>query len=507
MSPSTFSGILGVLSAPSERQNVDGAGSVRWGGGLVDTVGRMPGIVSYGAYLPYWRLQRSAIGQTLGSGGGKGARSVASYDEDSTSMGVESGRIALAGAPEGYAPTLLAFATTAPAYADKTNATAIHAALGLADSAPAFDTVGAMRSGVGAVMLAATAGGVAVLSDVRTGRPGSADEAAGGDGAVTLAFGDDGVIAEVVGGASVTHEFTDRWRAPGDAYAQIWEERFGEHAYLPLAEQGVTAALKNTGLALDDIDHVIVAGSQARAVKAAPKAIGARPETVVDDLTTEVGNTGTAHWALMLADVLDRAEPGQRIAVVQLADGCDVWILRTTDLLPSHRQAVSVRDRIAATNADLTYPLFLTWRGFLEREPPRRPEPDRPAAPPSARTDAWKYGFVGSRDTNGFVYLPPSRVSMGSGDIDQMEQVRMADVPATIATFTVDRLAFSLSPPVVAAIIDFDGGGRFQCELTDVDPSSVAIGDRVSMTFRRLYTSGGVHNYFWKARPLAAEPG
>ena len=46
----------------------------------------------------------------------------------------------------------------------------------------------------------------------------------------------------------------------------------------------------------------------------------------------------------------------------------------------------------------------------------------------------------------------------------------MADVPATIATFTVDRLAFSLSPPVVAAVIDFDGGGRFQCELTDVDP-------------------------------------
>jgi len=22
------------------------------------------------------------------------------------------------------------------------------------------------------------------------------------------------------------------------------------------------------------------------------------------------------------------------------------------------------------------------------------------------------------------------------------------------------------------------------------------------MTFRRLYTTGGVHNYFWKAKPL-----
>ena len=465
----------------------------------------MPGIVSYGAYLPYWRLQRSAIGQTLGTGGGKGARSVASYDEDSTSMGVESGRLALAGAPAGYEPGIVAFATTAPAYADKTNATAIHAALGLADSVPAVDTVGAIRSSVAAAVLARATSGLAVLADVRTGRPGSADEAAGGDGAVTLAFGDEGVIAEVVGGASVTEEFTDRWQSPGDAYSQVWEERFGEYAYVPLAERAVTAALKATGVALDDVDHVIITGSQARAVKAAARAIGARPETVVDDLAGEVGNTGAAHWALLLADVLDRAEPGQLIAVVLLADGCDVWILRTTDLLPAHRQAVSVRDRIAATRDDLTYPQFLTWRGFLQREPPRRPEPDRPAAPPSARTDAWKYAFVGSRDADGFVYLPPSRVSMTSGDIDQMEQVRMADVPATIATFTVDRLAFSLSPPVVAAIIDFDGGGRFQCELTDVDPAAVKIGDRVSMTFRRLYTSGGVHNYFWKARPLTEE--
>jgi len=91
---------------------------------------------------------------------------------------------------------------------------------------------------------------------------------------------------------------------------------------------------------------------------------------------------------------------------------------------------------------------------------------------------------------------------MGSGAIDQMEPVRMADVKATIATYTVDRLAYSLSPPVVAAVIDFDGGGRFQCELTDVDPETVKIGDRVEMTFRRLSTQDGVHNYFWKARPI-----
>ena len=79
----------------------------------------------------------------------------------------------------------------------------------------------------------------------------------------------------------------------------------------------------------------------------------------------------------------------------------------------------------------------------------------------------------------------------------------MADTPAPIATFTIDRLAYSLSPPMVVAVIDFDGGGRFRCEMTDVDPENVHIGDRVAMTFRRLFTADGVHNYFWKARPIA----
>ncbi len=39
------------------------------------------------------------------------------------------------------------------------------------------------------------------------------------------------------------------------------------------------------------------------------------------------------------------------------------------------------------------------------------------------------------------------------------------------------------------------------CQLTDVDPADVQIGNELEMTFRRLFTAQGVHNYFWKARP------
>jgi len=69
-------------------------------------------------------------------------------------------------------------------------------------------------------------------------------------------------------------------------------------------------------------------------------------------------------------------------------------------------------------------------------------------------------------------------------------------------TFTVDRLIYSESPPVVFAVLNFEGGGRFPCEMTDVDASDVSIGQQVEMTFRRLFTADGVHNYFWKARPV-----
>jgi hypothetical protein len=37
--------------------------------------------------------------------------------------------------------------------------------------------------------------------------------------------------------------------------------------------------------------------------------------------------------------------------------------------------------------------------------------------------------------------------------------------------------------------------------MTDVDPATVAVGDRVEMTFRLISTTRGIRNYFWKARP------
>ena len=289
-----------------------------------------------------------------------------------------------------------------------------------------------------------------------------------------------------------------------------WEDRFGEEAYLPLARSAFDRALAGAGVAVGDVDHLVVTGLQARAVAGLKKSLGVSADRVAPDHAGLIGNLGAAQTGLQLADVLERATEGQIIVVVELADGADAVVLRTTGDLPgvqaARRQAGlrSVADLIGDGRSDLSYAVYLSWRGMLHREPPRRPDPERPDAPASRRTEGWKFGFNASRCTAcGFRHLPPTRICLSCQAIDQMEPERMADLGGTVATFTVDRLAFSLSPPMVGAVIDFDGGGRYRGEMTDVDPDAVAVGTRVAMTFRRLYSAEGVHNYFWKARPVS----
>ena len=471
----------------------------------------LSGIAAYGVHLPYWRLTHATIQQAVGRRVGKGARTVAGYDEDTTTMAVEASRRALAGIGNDIDAVL--FATTAPAYIDKTNATAVHAALGISPDARAADVGGAVRSGTCALLTGLERSGrtLVALADTRTGPSGSSDEATGGDAAAAFVVGpateSTPLIAEFLGAGSASTEFLDRWRAPGDPWSQTWEERFGEGAYTEAAARSLTNALKETGLSIGNVDKYSVTGLSPRAARSFLATSGVSPGAAVDDLVGRIGHSGAAHAGVALAAMLDTASPGQILAITVLADGADTLFFRTTDAIATARPAITVEDQIAAGRDTLSYVDFLSWRGLVAKQTPRRPDPDRAAAPASHRLVDWKYGFVGSRclecDTE---HLPPQRVCLRCGVTDRMVPAPLAHTQATVATYTIDHLAFSPAPPVVGAVIDFDGGGRFSCELTDIDPDTLQIGQRVEMTFRRLSTAEGIHNYFWKARPSADAP-
>jgi 3-hydroxy-3-methylglutaryl CoA synthase/uncharacterized OB-fold protein len=422
-------------------------------------------------------------------------------------MAVEAARDALRAAP-GTTVDTLQFATTTPPYADKLNAAVLGAALRLPAAIRAADSTGSVRAGLASLLSAADAvrggarGALVAAGDCRLAAPEGKAEQTNGDGAVAFLLGTERVIAEIEATASITREFLDGWRAPDEQFPHSWEERFAlTQAYAPLLGEAAQAALTKAKVAPGDLAAVVLDCPNPRAADGLVRRVKLAPERVADALALTVGSTGAAHVGLMLANVLSAVKPGDRILVVGAADGADAVLLRATDAIATYARARSV-GRLIESKGPVGYGAYLKWREILPTEPPRRPDPDRPAGPPMLRASTWKYGFVGSRCTAcDTPQLPPQRVCVKCGAYDRMEPYPFADRPARVATLTLDRLAISLNPPTVNVVLDFDGGGRFICEMTDCEPEQVAIGDEVEMTFRRLYTAAGVHNYFWKARP------
>lgn len=459
----------------------------------------MSGILRYGSYIPFYRLDRHRAGI------GRGERAIASYDEDAVSMAVEAGRQALGECR----PDTLMFATTSPPYAEKLNAAAVAAALDLAPHTRSVELGSNSRMGLAGLSLAselATAGRTTLVcaGDVVIGAPGGSRERDSGDAAVAFVTGPgDRPIARILGSASATSEVLDVWRTPGEPFARQWEERFGVEVLGPVSLDTAQRALAAAGVAPAALAKVVLDATNRRDVAEIPRALGLKPEQLADPLVDSVGRSGVAHAGLLLAQALDTAAPGDRILVLSTADGCDALVIEVTQWIGAGRPGRSVAHWLDSKCTDLPYNTYLKWRGILPFEPPRRPDPARPAAPIMKRHERWKYAFHGSRCQQcGQGHLPPQRVCVKCRSVDQMKDERFADQSCRITTFTLDHLAYSLQPPVISTVVDFDCGGRMACELTDADPKEVRIGDNLEMTFRRFYTGQGVHNYFWKARPV-----
>ena len=358
------------------------------------------GILGWGAYLPRQRLDRAAIPPVAGGGGGTGTRSVAGYDEDATTMGVAAARLALRGVSPG--PRVLWFATAEPPYLDKTNATAVHAALRLDPGVAAYDAVGSVRSAMAALRAAhdSSSSALVVAAGLRTGLPGGPDEASGGDAAAALLIGpaqdspaqdgpaqDSPVLAELRAWASATEEFLDRWRIPGDPASRRWEERFGESRYTTLGAEALDAALAQAAIAPADVTALVVAGyAGTRAARTIAAKAGVPPERLAGDLGTQVGNPGAAQPALLLAATLEALGDGEdrHVVLLTLADGADAAVFRTTGALAGYRPARPVADQLAARHArQLRHlPALARDAGVRAAAPPRAVPPVGPGRSP-----------------------------------------------------------------------------------------------------------------------------
>ncbi|WP_110207659.1 zinc ribbon domain-containing protein [Nocardioides daejeonensis] len=451
-----------------------------------------PGISAYAAYLPLHLLNDTRLGPGP-SLGGRRCRSVANHDEDALTMAVEVA--GLLGESTESAPRLLVASTSAP-YTARTAATLVHEALGLSAAVSAVDLAG-HRAGFTALDLAVESSSLAVASDTRLTRPGAPDELGQGDAAVAF-LGGTAAAAELLGRGSRTLELLDRWRLPGEVVDRTWDERFTADVLVEAAGDAVRSTLEAAGV--ESADIVVVSSTNPRAGAALRRALGSDGSDAA--LEAVVGFTGAAHPGLLLADALDRAEPGQTILLVSAADGADAWLLRVGDGVRTARRGRSVAE-LVARRQPVAYADHLRWKGLLDVQGPARPASAPPAAPPMHRRRGWKYRLEAVRCADcSTVTTPPGKACAGCGSTAGGKPELLHASEATVVSVTQDLLTTMPVPSVAVVVADFDGGGRLSGYATDVAADDVAVGARMRPTFRRMWTTEGIHNYFWKLRPV-----
>ncbi len=467
----------------------------------------MAGITSFSAYVPLSRMGQETVGWTV-----RNERAIASFDEDSLTMAVVAAMNCITDVDRKEIDGVY-FASTTPPYEEKQAATMLATVVDLGNEIFCADIANslrggtiALRAGLDAIKAGSVKKALITGADMRMPQPRSGNDTIFGDGSAALVLGSSGVVAEIEDSYSISHEIQDVWRLGKDEYVRSWEDRFVfEEGYMKAMSQAISSFLTRSGVEVKDFTKAVLYAPDARRHREMANKIGFDYKSQVQDpMFDAVGNTGTACVLIMLVAALEEANPGDRILLASYGDGADVFSIRVTEEIKNAKNGRSLQDCLRTKQLLPSYETYLKWRGLLDVAPQaRRPELRIPSAAAMFReqnTDLRLYGVRCKKC--GYNQYPSQRVCTKCNTKDEFEPVRFSDKKATINTFSFDYLGATPEPPTGVCMIDFDGGGRMMAMITDRVPEEVKVDMPVEMTFRKLYTAEGIHNYYWKCMPV-----
>lgn len=467
----------------------------------------MVGIVSCGAYVPLWRLDLAVLD------GGRGERAIANFDEDSLTMGVAAGLDCLGDMDRTRIDGLF-FATTTSPYREKQISVLAATALDLPDNVLTADFANSLRAGTAALraaldaVKAGTAKRVLVIAaDTRLPQPGSEFERLFGDGAAAVLVSDEGVKVAVPHSATVSDEILDLWRADDDQFVRSWEARFTiDEGYLKVVPRAAQALMQKSGLTPKDFKRAVFYAPDARRHRDMAGKLGFEAAQVQGHLFGSLGDTGAAFALMLLAASLDDAQPGEKIFLASYGNGADAFALEVTGKVQQKR---SLKSYLESKKVLKDYRAYLRWRELVDMVTGRR----RPPTPSPSASAIWR-----ERDQNlrlrgvrcqqcGTPQFPAQRICAKCRAKDQFDSYRFSDKKAELFTYATDYLTPTPDPPLVLAVVAFEGGGRIWLNMADKEEGEIEIGMPLEMTFRKLFTVDGIHDYFWKCMPVRVKGG
>jgi len=338
----------------------------------------MIGIVSYGSYIPRFRIKVEEIARVWGEdakkikdGLGVYEKSVPDVDEDTATIAVEAAREAVKRArinPEDIGAVFVG--SESHPYAVKPTATIVGEAIGVGNEYFAADLEFACKAGTAGMQICYSMVkaelikfGLAVGADTSQSRPGDALEYSASAGGAAFIIGKD-PIAEIEATYSFTSDTPDFWRRDLQPYPSHGGRFTGEPAYFRHVVSAARGLMKRYGYKTEDFDYAVFHMPNAKFPVRAAKMLGFSEEHISQGLVVKaIGNTYSGSSLIGLAATLDIAEPDERILLVSFGSGAgsDAFALRVTERIKEFEREPKVWEKIER-KVYVDYAIYLKHR-------------------------------------------------------------------------------------------------------------------------------------------------
>jgi hydroxymethylglutaryl-CoA synthase len=342
------------------------------------------GIVSYGAYIPRYRIRVEEIAKVWGANPNSiidglmvYEKSVPDLDEDTITIAVEAARHAInrAGIDPQEIGALYTGSESHP-YAVKPSSTVVAEAIGATPNLTVADFEFACKAGTAAIqtcMGMVDAGmiklGMAIGADVAQGAPGDALEYTAAAGGVAIVIGNKGLVANIESTYSFTTDTPDFWRREGMPYPEHGGRFTGEPGYFKHVTSAAQGLLNKMGTKPSDYDYAIFHQPNGKFPTRVAKMLGFSSEQIKPGLVvTHLGNTYSGSCMMGLAATLDIAKAGDRIFMTSFGSGAgsDSFSFTVTDRIEEIRHGAPSVEKLMANPIYIDYATYARHKNKIK---------------------------------------------------------------------------------------------------------------------------------------------
>ncbi len=340
----------------------------------------MTGIVSYGFYVPRYRLRLGDIAGIWGKRPDDIKRSlsvdekaVGDADEDALTMAYESSSQALNGMHIDRNEIGAVFVgSESHPYAVNPTSTILAEFLGIEKQYLAFDTqfackaaTGALIAGAGLIQSGFTDYALICASDKATGRPHDSLEYTAASGSVALLVGKNDPVLEIVDCVSFSSDTPDFWRREGMRYPSHGGRFTGKPSYFYHIDQASNILLKKTNLKPENFAYGVFHMPNGKFPLQVASMFGFKKEQIEPSLVVRyLGNSYTASALMGLVSVLDTAKTNDLIFFASYGSGAgsDAFVFKVTEHLAKRRKNFknSIKNK-----EYIDYPTYLKCMGMI----------------------------------------------------------------------------------------------------------------------------------------------